>query len=101
MDPVSVGLFIVAAVVIAFVVFEILSLRKEIDSINGMITQISATAAVPDGRVAALELENRTIKADIAEIKAIRRAGLDPARQPRPGSFRAFKNQMQGAEVEE
>ena len=102
MDPFSVGLFVVMAVVIVVLVIEARSLRQKVEALNHLSAEIAAKAAAPEPRVLALEIENRTIKAEIDEIRAAgKRAELDRAvRHSRPGSFRAFKNELKGAEIE-
>lgn len=101
MDPVSIGIIIGGSVLFVGAYYRIHELEKEVGALNRIVSEISAKVNSPDSRVSILELEHRTIKAEIAEIKAIRRAEFERARQPlRPGSFRAFRNQLQGAEIE-
>lgn len=105
MDPLSVGCFVLMAVVTVVLVIETRSLRNEVSALNGLISEIAAKAAAFDAiesRVLALEIENRTIKAETDEIRAAgRRAELDKARSARPASFRAFRNQIKGTEIEQ
>lgn len=100
MDPLSVGLFIAMMVAIVFLFFDVRFLKKEVGALNRVVPEVAASMAdrVSDARVSALEIENRTIKAELAEIKA--RQKIAPALQ-RPGSFRAFQNQTRGWEIEQ
>lgn len=98
MDPVSVVLFIVVGIVTVFVVWQLRDLEKDIAEVQRLLPEVMAKAIETDPRVIALEIENQTLKADIAEIKAARRGDRQP---PRAGSFRAFKNQIKGTELEQ
>lgn len=102
MDSISIGLFVLVGVGFVFVVVNLLDSRRAVAELQRFVPEALAKAITPDARVTALELENRTIKADITEIKAIRRTEVERARQAqsRPASFKAFRNQIKGTEIE-